>query len=74
MRGRSKLARWARYGAYAGFALAMVGVEAGTPASLGFYVGAMPLPLLFALCIGGGAACGALLALLDGRPPPGDES
>ncbi len=66
----SRMKRWAKYGSIVGYALAMLYMNAWTPAHLGFYIGPTPALLVFAMLIGGGALIGAGFGWLEDRLPP----
>ena len=69
----SRIRRWTKWGMIAGWVLAMLYVNAWSPAQLGFYVGPVPLPLVFAVFVGGGALIGAGFAWLQRKLPPPDD-
>lgn len=70
----SRMSRFAKYGFIAGIAVAMYYIESNSPASLGFYAGPVPLPLVFVFFAGGGALAGAGFAWWAKRSFPDDSS
>ncbi len=65
----SPIRKGAKWGALAGLMVAQLHIRNNSP--LGFYTGSMML--VFAICIGLGAAIGAGIACISTRSPPDDE-